>query len=186
MRKPSTSRKRHKTPPGPSAKRSRKPVQTGHLIADQLRRAAEKRGFAQVRLLTEWDAIVGADLAKLVQPQKVGYAGRSMGATLHVVCAAGAATEVQMQAEIIRERVNACYGYNAIATLRIVNAGGPMPGHGSKPVVRERRAGPRLSPQDHATLRKGIETVEDDGLRAALASLSDNVRSAGARSYREE
>jgi hypothetical protein len=53
----------------------------GTLVAAQIRAPAEKRGFAETRLLTHWEDIVGADIAAVAVPLKITY-GRGFGGTL--------------------------------------------------------------------------------------------------------
>lgn len=71
------------------------------------------------RLLTHWAEVVGEDVARLALPVKVSYPRDGFGATLTVLTTGASAPLVQMQAPAIRDRVNACYGYNAIARITI-------------------------------------------------------------------
>jgi hypothetical protein len=87
------------------------------LVRDQIRGAGEKRGFAVSRLLTHWDEIVGPDLGRITRPAKVGWGREGMGATLTLLVAPAAAPQVQMELPRIRDRVNATYGYAAIARI---------------------------------------------------------------------
>jgi hypothetical protein len=152
--------------------------QTGSLVAAQVRKVAESRGFAQMRLLTDWEEVVGAEVARLARPEKVGYARQGMGATLHVSCIPGAATEIQMMREMILERVNACYGYRAVTKLRIVQAaygGFAEP----KPTYQPRRKplkSHQSSPETRERLRDTINSIEDEGLRKALSRLDQNMQ----------
>ncbi len=114
------------TQPAPESKsataprrRGRRFTQAAALVRAELRGAGAKRGFTESRLLTRWAEICGPDLAALARPVRVSYARDGMGATLILACAGARATEVQMQAEAIRARVNACYGYNAISRVRL-------------------------------------------------------------------
>jgi len=100
-------------------KRARKFTQAGALLGSQVKGAGGKRGFAETRLLTRWTEVCGEDIAKISCPVKVTYARSGFGATLILACEGARAAEVMMQVDRIRERVNACYGYNAIARVRL-------------------------------------------------------------------
>jgi len=146
------------------------------LVKDRIRTAGESRGFAVSRLLTHWEDIVGADLAGMTRPVKVGYAREGFGATLTLLTRAAEAPMVQMQLPLIREKVNACYGYNAISRISLTQTAatgfaegqaefGPAP----KPAVKT--LDPAIARQATAV----AAGVHDDSLRAALEALAQNV-----------
>ncbi len=89
------------------------------LMARDVRAAGESRGFAVAKLLTHWQEVVGADLAAVTRPVKVGYGREGMGATLTVLVQGASAPVVEMQKDRLRERVNAVYGYNAISRVML-------------------------------------------------------------------
>ena len=169
MRKPNDSDK-------PRKPRKQGFAQAGGLVAPRIRQIGHQRGFAETRLLTQWEAIVGPALAAIAQPQKVGYVNGAFGATLTILAKGAHAPELQMQLPMIRERVNACYGYNAISRVRITQidrlAGlaetGPEWNH-DRPLDQP----PELDAETRLTL--GLDNVKDEGLRAALEKLGKNV-----------
>ena len=69
------------------------------------------------RLLTHWSEVAGEDLARVTRPVKIGYARDGFGATLTLLTTSAQAPMVQMQLPRLRERVNACYGYNAVSRI---------------------------------------------------------------------
>lgn len=145
------------------------------LMQKRIRGATETRGFAQSRVLTHWAEIVGEATAKIAHPVDVSYARGGMGATLTLLTSGAQAPMLEMQKEQLRERVNACYGYNAIARIRITQTAatgfaegqmqfdhGPKTPRGPKPEVK-------AAAQDLAA------PVENEQLRLALAALGANV-----------
>ena len=58
---------------------------TAHLLAGQIRTAGQGRGFSESRLLTNWEEIVGPELAKVTMPAKVSYGKGGLGATLTIL-----------------------------------------------------------------------------------------------------
>ena len=149
---------------------------TDSLLSGQIRSASERRGFAQTRLLTQWAEIVGADTAAIALPVEVSYGRGGMGATLTLLTTGPNAPMLEMQKEQLRDKVNAVYGYNAISRVRITQtapqgfADGQVAFAPPKPAV--------ATPVDPALQRKAAEAahpVADEGLRAALARLGENV-----------
>lgn len=145
-------------------------TQTGALVASGVRSAAEKRGFAQTRVLTHWVEVVGPDIAAIATPVKISYRQEGLGATLILACAGARAPELSLQMDVIRQRVNTCYGYNAIARIRLTHdtAQAPDPGF-AEDVAPFTPAPPPPDPQ--------VAEVRDQGLRDALARLSSNLKS---------
>lgn len=156
-------------------RRSRGFLQTGGLVSGRIRKASEKRGFAEVRLLTNWVEIVGQDVASFVMPVKVSYAREGIGATLTVSAEGARAPELQMMLPELRDKVNACYGYSAISRIRITQSGAQ--GFAEEPAVFSHKKAPekRLSKSDETELKTSLSTVQDSRLRAALESLGKNV-----------
>ncbi len=145
------------------------------LLRQKIREIGEGRGFSATRLLTHWPEIVGASVAAIARPLEVRHprVGKSApeGATLTVLALGAAALRLEMEKERIRERVNACYGYNAIAKIKIKQAG-PEAFAEQTDVPRAAR---EPQPSDKvAPLTEGVSNTE---LRLALAALAANVLS---------
>jgi hypothetical protein len=161
-------------------RRSRGFEATAALVAPRIRQAGEGRGFAVSRVLTHWSEVVGDEIARLSRPIRIGYGRDGMGATLTLLCSGATAPLVQMQLETIRERVNACYGYNAIARVRITQSApeglAAVPGLAdpAAPFAPAPEAVPPVTRRKAQDLTCG---VEDPGLRAALETLARNVLS---------
>ena len=151
------------------------------LLRDPIRKAGESRGFAVARLLTHWPEIAGADLAPLCRPVKVSYAQQGLGATLTLLTSGAAAPLVQMQAERLRERVNAIYGYAAIARVRVTQSAAQGLASGLAEPQRP-FDGPNIAPPSAEAMAKARQIVEgltegvaDSGLKAALDRLATQV-----------
>jgi len=158
------------------ARRLRRFTAAAGLLADQIRLAGEKRGFAVARLLTRWNEVVGPDLARFSRPVRVGYRREGFGATLTLLVDGASAPLVQMQLPAIRERVNACYGYNAIARI-VLTQTAP---EGLSDDAGSATAEPVRPPPDPATQARARDVacvVQDEGLRRALEALGENVLS---------
>ena len=153
-------------------------AKAGALVAGQIRKAGESRGFAVSRVLTHWAEIVGPDLSALAFPVDVKY-GREggFGATLTVLAQGARAPLVEMRKEDIRARINAAYGYNAIARVRVTQTSA----HGlaeDGPVFTPRpRAEPLPAAPAVEAARETAAGIQDTSLRAALEKLAVNVLS---------
>jgi hypothetical protein len=137
--------------------------------------AFEKLGFATAELVTEWPSIVGADVAAYTRPGKLRWprvagaaaeegAGRP-SATLVVLTDPARALDVQYKARQIVDRINAYFGYRAVADLRIEQSA-----RVEATTVKTTKAAqsPALSTQRPAVLG----SIADDGLREALERLA--------------
>ncbi len=149
---------------------------TDSLLSQRIRQASESRGFAQSRLLTHWAEIVGEATAAIAQPVEVGYGRGGMGATLTLLTTGANAPMLEMQKDQLRQKVNAVYGYNAIARVRITQTAAS--GFAEGQVVFGHKKPAPIVPTDPAVRQKAVETarpVSDDGLRDALARLGENI-----------
>lgn len=145
------------------------------LVGKELRTPAEKRGFAETKLLTHWAEIVGPDIADMAVPVKVKF-GRGFGGTLVLLTTGAKAPILEMSREAIITRVNACYGYSAIKDVQVTQtaptgfAEGQVAFASIKPKAK-------LAP-DPARLKKateGLGQITDPVLRDALRKLAGNI-----------
>ena len=145
------------------------------LMQKRIREATETRGFAQSRVLTHWAEIVGEAIAKIAHPVDVGYARSGMGATLTVLTSGAQAPMLEMQKEQIRIKVNACYGYNAIARIRITQTAATGFAEGRMAFDHGTVAPRGPKPEAQSAAQDLAAPVKNDTLRAALESLGANV-----------
>jgi hypothetical protein len=151
-------------------------ARTASLLSGKIRKASESRGFAQSRLLTNWAEVVGDETAAISRPVEISYGRGAMGATLTLLTTGANAPILEMQKEQLRARVNAVYGYNAIARVRVTQTAAT--GFAEGRVAFEHA--PKVAPKapDMALRARASETaapIGDEGLRAALARLGENV-----------
>ena len=141
----------------------------GSFVPGLTKKAFEKHGFAAATLLTDWEIIVGRELAsytvpeRLKWPRQIGTAdgdpeGARPGGTLHLRVDPARALDVEYRARQIAERINAYFGYRAVETVRLIQA--PLP---KKPGSEPRK------PREPAPAATG------DGLSASLARLAANI-----------
>ncbi|MBF9044567.1 DUF721 domain-containing protein [Rhodobacterales bacterium HKCCE4037] len=145
------------------------------LVGPELRNPAERRGFAETKLLTHWAEIVGPDIAEIALPLKIKF-GRGFGGTLQVLTTGANAPMLAMQKDVIVTRVNACYGYSAIKDVQITQtaptgfAEGRVAFEGPKPKNR-----PAPDPARLSRATEGLDEITDPSLRDALRKLAGNI-----------
>lgn len=145
------------------------------LVQTRIRSASEKRGFAVTRLLTHWPEVVGDSTAQIATPVNVSYGRGGMGATLTLLTTGAQAPMLEMQKDQIRDKVNACYGYRAIARVRITQTAptGFADGRVAFAPAPKRVTQPSADVICKATAL--CENIDSDDLRAALARLGSHV-----------
>lgn len=118
-----------------------------------------------VRLRAEWTAIVGADLARVTQPEAL-LGGRT-GKMLRLKVESAMALEIQHRGGQIVERVNAYFGHRLIDDIRLMQgtlAHKPLP-----PVL------PKPDPRTMQQIESRAAEVKDPELRAALVRLGARI-----------
>jgi hypothetical protein len=147
-------------------------------LADVLRKtlagAFAKQGFASVELVTRWPEIVGAEIAAHSQPEKIQWPRTPQArdapepGTLMLRVEGPAALEVQHLSDVILQRVNQFFGWQAVDGVRLRQA--PL----------SRRAPPRRLPApDPAAMTRiaaSLPEIRDEKLRQALARLGAAIK----------
>lgn len=130
-----------------------------------------KRGFVQGEVIGRWREIIGERLATHTSPEKLTFPrGERNGATLYVRVAPGLAPEVQHDQPRILDRINAYFGYRAVAGLKIIQA--PVP----RPVAVARVNRRTLRDDEVSDIQREVAATHDDDLREALEKLGRSLR----------
>ena len=148
----------------------------GTFVPKLTKTAFEKFGFSTAALLTDWAQIVGPQLAATTRPDRIkwpksvgqeiagltatGERGPRAGATLHITVDPARALDIQYQGALIIERINAYFGYRAVAELRLVQA---RVGEATQAVAGR--------PAMARTIDPAVAAIADDGLRFALEQM---------------
>ncbi|MDP5308528.1 DUF721 domain-containing protein [Paracoccus spongiarum] len=147
------------------------------LLGERVQKAAEGRGFAVSRLLTHWPEIAGESLARMTRPVRISHGRGGFGATLTLLTTGPSAPLVEMQMPLLRERVNACYGYNAIQKIALTQtaASGFAEGQAQFAPAPRREAAPDPAARERA--RDVAAQFDDPALAEAMALLALNLTS---------
>ena len=143
----------------------------------EITKAVFKRyGFAHAELLRRWPEIVGEELSRWCEPERIKWPRASseqtqkMGGTLVIRAAPGRGLELQHEAPLILERVNRYYGYCAVGKVQVVQ-GSTNP---------RTRVAPPAKPASQPV--RPLAGIDDANLRAALERLGSHIAPAAVSS----
>jgi hypothetical protein len=150
----------------------------GTFVPKITQKVFEKFGFSTATLLTDWAIIVGADLAAYTAPERLKWprgfegatdtgeaaAGRA-GATLMLRVEPARALDIQYKARLLIDRINAYFGYRAVAEIRLIQA----------PLIRSAMPLPRGPAKPAAPPTAAVQAIENEALREALAALEASI-----------
>jgi hypothetical protein len=153
----------------------------GSFVPKIAAKAFEKFGFHSAEIMTDWARIIGADIAKYTEPERLKWPrtysssetladGRDArpGGTLILRVDPSHALEVEYKATEIMDRINRYFGYRAIETLKIIQA----------PLKKNTTAAlsPSATPATGAPPPPVDVSILDDGLKSALTRLWSSVQ----------
>ncbi|MEM9121818.1 MAG: DciA family protein [Pseudomonadota bacterium] len=174
----------------PTPKRRGRPHSVARLTPKIMRPSLARFGMGGADLLTEWEAIVGPQLAKLTLPLRLKRARRqaaaeadaaqSADATLVLRASGAAATQIGHEAPEIIDRINRHFGYAAVTALAFEHGApvGPPSRRRGRPLGHGSLGPAPDNPVPHAVkaaVQKAVGDVEDEDLREALQRLGEAV-----------
>ncbi len=152
----------------------------GSFVPKIAAKAFEKFSFHSAEIMTDWARIIGADIAKYTEPERLKWprtysSGETLadgrearpGGTLILRVDPSRALDIEYRAAEIMDRINRYFGYRAIETLKIIQA--PL----------KKSANAITAPATDAPPPTDVPvdvSVLDDGLKSALTSLWSSVR----------
>mgnify|MGYP000495124281 CR=1 FL=1 len=156
----------------PSAVRSRAPRPLAKMVDRLTKSMLGRHGFAHGTIVTKWPDIVGDDMARHTQPEKIVFSRDGVsGGTVHLRCDSGAfATEMQHLEPQILERINTFFGYKAVVRIKLIQ--GPLPRAKRGPAVKTPRP---LNATETKNLAGTVANVDDEELRQALERLGQSI-----------
>lgn len=155
--------------PGSERRTGGGPRAVGTMIDRLIGRAGQRRGFGEARVLTEWAAIVGPEIAGCTMPEKIARSRGEESGVLHLRVESGWAPTIQHDAPAIVERVNGFLGYRAVGKL--VLRQGPIPRPPRRGPPRQRA----LTEEERRRIEEATARIEDPELAAALRALGQAV-----------
>ncbi len=135
-----------------------------------------KKGFVEIDILTDWDKIVGAELAAYAFPQSIDFKrGEKTGGTLLVAVASGAfALELQHREKAVISKINTYFGYNAVSGMKIIQNSGLA--QNAAAVEKSDKAKKSLVTAEEETyIKKLSEGMENPALQEVLQRLGHSI-----------
>jgi len=148
-------------------KRLNRAVSVSEALGRALDPALRKRGFASRDLLEHWGAMAPAPYDKMARPDKLSWPRGERGvegAVLHLSCHPGHALALAHEGDRVVAAINRYFGYLLVGHVRL--SATPFI---SAPVAE--KPAPILGEAARAAVERGVEAVEDPGLRDALRDL---------------
>lgn len=138
------------------------------------KKAVGKDWAVYATLLDRWKEIVGTEYAQVSSPVKVSFphqpnAQHRQGGTLTIRIPKGLALEFTYKVEIVRQRVNNYFGYEAFAKIAF-DPVAKLPEVKREPLP--------LDDATRATITASAAVIDDPELRAALERLGESVHRA--------
>ena len=154
-------------------------TRAGQFLQSRIRQGGEARGFANTRLLTHWPEIIGPDLAAITRPVQMKYPKGAIGGVLEVLTTGANAPLVAMRCDDIRTKVNAVFGYNAVAKVQITQTAATGFAEGRVDFTHKPKSNTPTArvaaPETIAAAKSAAEGVQSADLKAALESLGQKI-----------
>tara|TARA_B100000519_G_C14213950_1_gene424024 strand:+ start:493 stop:999 length:507 start_codon:yes stop_codon:yes gene_type:complete len=126
------------------------PLPIATLVPKLTRKALGKYGFSYAGLITEWETIVGANIARASTPEKLTFPhNKRDSGVLRLRAESGAALEIQHLEPQILERINSYFGYRAVARLQLIN--GPVQRESTRPIAKQKPTRKTTTPPPKVT-----------------------------------
>lgn len=153
------------------------PVNIGDLVAKAVDPVLKRRAGMSAGLTAGWSGIVGEELAAHSQPLKIKWPKRAREAddafepaTLVIAASGMWALRIQHQTGEIIGRVNAFFGYHAIARIAIEQKS--FADAAKKPA---QNAPPKLSADAVKRLEEMTSDIDDEDLRRSVKALGARI-----------
>ena len=146
-----------------------KPRTLADAVDKVARQSAGKDWGLYANLLEHWTEIVGAEYARVTTPIKISFpyqpneAQRKNG-VLTIRLPKGLAMEFSFKSDLIRQRVNAYFGYESFARVALDPASMPLPPVKSVKIV---------DPIALCAMKEKASAIEDVELREALEKFGE-------------
>ncbi len=151
--------------------------QLNELIGKTMHPVARKHGFASADLLAAWPELVGKQYHGKVQPGRLLWPRTKSSdgepvaepATLLVHADGPTALFFTHEAPLLRDRINAFLGWNAVGRIKVVQ----------RPVLRTKKTTPKplreLSEIENRRIEQKVADVSDERLKNALEKLGKSI-----------
>lgn len=140
------------------------------------RKVLGRKGFVEIDILTNWEQIVGTELAAYSLPVKIDFKrNQRTNGILHLNVPGGAfALEIQHREKFILEKINTYFGYAAVSGLRIMQ-NSAMEIEDIQEIGAEKPHKTLVSPDEENYIKELTEEISRPGLKEILTKLGQSV-----------
>lgn len=126
------------------------------------------------RIVSQWESIVGADLATKAQPSKLRYRkfknkNAKPDAILEIATSSAYATKLHYQKLLILERINQIFGDEWITDIRFINI------NNSAPKIHKPKKREGLNELEKKYLLETLDSIDDIDVKQRLESLGKSL-----------
>jgi hypothetical protein len=146
------------------------PLALSRIIPLVVKPALKKHGFAKAGIITDWEDIVGSELASYMVPHKLVSKKEASESALHVHVMSGAALIIQHQHIEILDRINNYFGYRAVGKLKFIQTPILSPEISTPPNIS-----PTLSIKEKAQIEHFTKDLQHKNLAKALTNFGQAI-----------
>ena len=132
-----------------------------------------RKYIALGRIISQWEEIVGKELATKVQPAGLKYRkykdSKKPDAVLEIATSSAYATRLHYQKDLILERINQLFGEKWITALRFVN----IPSNAeARPKMKKKVL---LSVEDEKYIQQNLDYITDNEVKSRLENFGKSL-----------
>ncbi len=147
------------------------------MIMPLVKKVLGKKGFVEIDVITNWDKIVGDELAEFAVPQKIEFKrGEKNNGILHVCVPSGAfALELQHREKFVVNKINTYFGYNAVNGIKIIQNSEFFLSFSENQTNARPPLEPLVTQQEEKYIKELSAEVENEELQKVLEKLGRSV-----------
>lgn len=132
-----------------------------------------RKYIALGRIVSQWEDIVGKELASKVQPAGLKYRRykerKTPDAVLEIATTSAYATRLHYQKDLILERINQLFGERWVTDLRFVNV---APVGANRPTLKRKIL---LTPEEEKYIEQNLDSITDIEVRNRLEEFGKSL-----------
>ena len=126
------------------------------------------------RIVTQWENIVGEKMAEQAQPVKIHIRkpkskNAKPEATLEIAASSADCALLQMQKDLILQRINLIFGDQWVTDIRFSHV------VGERKLPKSRRKKPQITTEDEILLEDMLEKIDDPDIKRRLNAMGRGV-----------
>lgn len=136
-----------------------------------------KKFVALGRILSNWNDIIGPEMAVKTQPVKIIYRkpkdkNEKPQATLEIAATSADATLLHYQKGLILERINQIFGDSWITSLKFMHVSAPSDSFSAQSPIKVPKP---VNEEARRKINELLSTIEDEDIRKSLEKLGQSV-----------